>query len=104
VSSIDKRPPPAGGPPRQQRAYVLWQKYGMTVQEFDNQYDEQRGLCAICFEKMARVNIDHDHVSGLRRKLLCTRCNAGLGMFRDSIRLLSRAIVYLEDYGKTYVD
>lgn len=39
--------------------------------------------------------MDHDHLSGLVRGLLCAQCNRGLGFFRDSVWLLERAIGYL---------
>jgi hypothetical protein len=55
-------------------------------------------ICAICGGKeltgkaLAR---DHDHVTGYFRGYLCSKCNVGLGFFRDNIELLTRAIGYL---------
>lgn len=63
---------------------------------------EQKGRCKICAEKMVKVNIDHDHETGRVRGLLCMPCNMGLGLFKDNIRRLAAAIVYLEDNGKSY--
>lgn len=42
-----------------------------------------------------RLAIDHCHVSGAMRGLLCQRCNTGLGMFDDDIVRLFNAIKYL---------
>jgi tRNA U54 and U55 pseudouridine synthase Pus10 len=58
----------------------------------------QNYKCAICKgsvtgkEDLAR---DHDHVTLLIRGLLCKNCNLGLGLFKDSVENLDRAIKYL---------
>lgn len=41
------------------------------------------------------LHLDHDHLTGLVRGLLCGQCNKGLGMLRDSVKLLENAIGYL---------
>ena len=60
----------------------------------------QNGKCAICAttEHRGRGNfyVDHDHSTGKIRGLLCNPCNIALGMFRDSIDTLKKAISYLE--------
>jgi hypothetical protein len=66
---------------------------------------QQDGLCAICGSKeipaksgqQRRLSIDHDHETGRIRGLLCSKCNTGLGFFRDNIRFLRSAIRYLEE-------
>lgn len=57
---------------------------------------KQGGLCAICKEAKA-THIDHSHETGRVRGVLCLACNTALGSFRDSPKLLARAIVYLEN-------
>jgi hypothetical protein len=32
------------------------------------------------------------------RGLLCSECNLGLGNFGDNIKVLAKAIIYLEDH------
>ena len=41
------------------------------------------------------VAIDHNHVTGEIRGLLCNACNKGIGFLNDDIRLLKNAIKYL---------
>jgi len=85
-------------------AYALMSKYNLTVEQFHRMYLNQRGLCAICGKRMIDrdCHVDHDHATGKVRALLCGTCNTGLGLFKDKIRLLARAIVYLEEHGKEY--
>lgn len=60
----------------------------------------QGGRCAICRrepEQGRRLAVDHDHATGEVRGLLCKACNTALGMFRDDVASLARAIGYLAD-------
>lgn len=41
------------------------------------------------------VAIDHDHVTGNIRGLLCNGCNKGLGLFKDDVNILQKAKEYL---------
>jgi hypothetical protein len=56
--------------------------------------------CGICGTDLLQldprqVHIDHNHLSGHSRGLLCGRCNRGLGMFQDSVEVLASAERYL---------
>jgi len=46
------------------------------------------------------LSVDHDHVTGKLRGLLCSKCNTSLGMINDNIQILKNMIVYLESYGE----
>ena len=50
--------------------------------------------CVICGSQEPLV-VDHDHVSGKVRGMLCNHCNRGLGHFRDDPMLLEFAAQYL---------
>lgn len=50
--------------------------------------------CVICGVKDKLV-VDHDHVTGAVRGMLCNHCNRGLGHFRDDPHLLEFARMYL---------
>lgn len=55
-------------------------------------------VCQICgraSEPGRRLSIDHDHVTGEIRGLLCASCNYGLGCLKDSPALLDAAKAYL---------
>lgn len=60
----------------------------------------QNGLCAICTRELDKISrfsrhADHDHRTGKPRGILCGPCNMGIGMFRDNISLLEKAIQYI---------
>lgn len=67
--------------------------YGLTPEAYDEIYVSQQGLCLVCREQRALV-IDHCHSTGIVRGLLCSNCNAGIGMFGDHNDL----IPYLQAY------
>jgi len=50
--------------------------------------------CVICGAAETLV-VDHDHVTGKVRGMLCNHCNRGLGHFRDNPTLLEFAAQYL---------
>lgn len=57
--------------------------------------EDQKSSCAICGKYTTTLNIDHDHVTGYVRGLLCYACNMGLGAFKDNTVILDGAIKYL---------
>jgi len=76
-------------------------QYDITLEAFDELLARQRGGCAICGAVQSAkgrksLSVDHDHATGEVRGLLCSRCNTGIGMFRDEPALLAAAIRYLE--------
>ena len=92
--------------PARVRRAMLKQNYGLAPEEYDGMLRSQGNACAICrtTESGARDwHVDHDHACCPGRKtcgqcvrgILCHRCNAGLGYFRDNTTNMARAIEYL---------
>lgn len=83
------------------RKYGMKSVYGITEAQFNAMLKSQNGCCAICgsqstnHKRHKNFSIDHDHKTGTVRGLLCHKCNQLLGHARDSISILSSAIVYL---------
>ena len=83
----------------------LKDKYGITASKFFSMLKAQKGRCAICRRKETFVDkktgkirllsVDHNHKTNEIRKLLCHRCNLGLGIFKDDWKLLQIASNYL---------
>jgi hypothetical protein len=76
------------------RHYHLMHRYGIGAEEFDELVRAQGGICPVCGRENPE-HVDHDHVTGKVRGILCFNCNGGLGQFRDSIDALERAVTYL---------
>jgi hypothetical protein len=80
--------------------------YGMTVETFEGMLAAQNGCCAICERperakingKVKPLSVDHDHVTGAPRQLLCSHCNHTLGHMEDNPTLLEKAAAYLRKH------
>ena len=87
--------------PEKLRAAMLRKLYGLTVESYTALLEKQGGMCAICKKTSSGVDgrsfhVDHDHVTGAVRGLLCQTCNVGLGALHDDVNLLRAALAYLE--------
>lgn len=96
---------------RRERDRRFRSKYGITLEEYEERYEAQGGLCAICRRPQAaprkkpgkavrrpapRLAVDHNHDTGQVRGLLCANCNHKLiGRWKDPA-VLRAAADYLE--------
>lgn len=90
------------------RAWKLKYVYKISHADFIAMLEKQKHRCAICKNPIRdaqrgrsprdAVCIDHDHVTGKIRGLLCNPCNRGLGSFCDRIDLLATATDYLRSH------
>ena len=75
-------------------------RYGMSVHEIAAWLAEQGGCCAICQQPLSvatrQCHVDHDHMTGANRGILCSGCNTGIGLLRDDAELLRAAEAYLD--------
>lgn len=81
---------------------VMLAKWGITDEQYQHLFDAQGHRCAICgAERRDHRNlaIDHDHVTGAFRGLLCQDCNLGIGQLADDPDRLEAAARYLRAGG-----
>ncbi len=88
------------------RARHLKYKFGLTPQDYEKLFKEQDGVCAICAQaesskrktedEIKNLAVDHNHLTGAVRGLLCQGCNIALGYMDDDVERLRNAINYLE--------
>lgn len=84
--------------------------YGLSWEQFEQMVEDQGGLCGICQRTavstsiiprgsgIPRTVVDHDHVTGVVRGLLCVPCNLMLGYADDDVAILGRGIDYLKGH------
>jgi hypothetical protein len=85
----------------------LQKMFGIGLKTYTAMSEAQGHRCAICGEHESAVSkdgvprrmpVDHCHVTGKIRALLCSACNKALGGFRDSPSLLRKAAEYVEKH------
>lgn len=79
-------------------------KYGITTQQVAHQLDKQKHRCAVCgdaFTEKTYACIDHCHIVGHFRGLLCHRCNAAEGLLRTPENVL-RLYNYMQNNALFY--
>jgi hypothetical protein len=82
---------------QQNRERHLRKKYGLSLGEFESLVDQQLGRCAICkIDLGSDLHVDHEHVTGRIRGLLCGKCNKAVGLLNDDPTLIRAAARYLE--------
>lgn len=75
---------------RKFKDYNLRRNYGITIEQFDELLKEQGGKCACCRSehgdsRRTSLHVDHCHITGDVRGLLCSECNLIIGRMRDSV-------------------
>jgi ribosomal protein L37E len=89
------------------RKYNLKHSFGITIEQYEEMFNKQKGVCIICGKpetqhshpngKVDSLRVDHNHKTGKIRGLLCSKCNFGIAQFNDNINLLKKAIIYLKE-------
>jgi hypothetical protein len=72
----------------------LHRKYGLTLEAFDALLVSQGGGCAVCGRTDAD-NVDHDHITGRVRGILCFNCNVAIGHVGEDEDRLVALMAYL---------
>jgi hypothetical protein len=74
---------------------------GWDINRYNEYVELQGNRCAICGTDnpgLSDWSADHCHTTNKPRGLLCVRCNAGLGYFKDNPEHLQSAINYLKKW------
>lgn len=84
----------------------LRNKYGLTLAQYYEMYENQDGKCALCGTKpkKKKLMVDHNHKTGEVRGLLCPKCNSGMGFFNDDPKLMQMASIYLQKHNRHQSD
>lgn len=90
-----------------QRFATIKYRYGITREQWEAKFEEQRGICAISACARPATHIDHDHrcCPGTKpvracgkcfRALVCGPCNFALGNVQDDPELLRSLADYID--------
>ena len=82
--------------------------YGITLDDYNKMFNNQKGKCAICRmpetaqrkDKAGplRLAVDHNHKTNKVRGLLCMKCNVVLGYFEKHQSDITKVSKYLEKH------
>lgn len=72
----------------------------VTIDQFNSLFEAQDNKCDICGTHLVQPFIDHNHSTGKIRSLLCHHCNILLGMCKEDISILKKAIEYLHQHSE----
>ena len=84
----------------------MFRRYGITIDHYFEMVNNQNNKCLICGEipdknaihKQRSLHVDHCHTTGKVRGLLCHLCNRAIGLFRERIDLIEKALQYLKSH------
>lgn len=88
--------------PKTGRRDNLKTRYNITPEEWTEMFTKQNQRCAVCktTESAYRNNkprfcVDHCHATGKIRGILCSKCNAAIGMIDENPEILKGIAEYL---------
>ena len=79
--------------------------FGITLDQYEEYQKNQKNTCAICGKEETATNqygikklaVDHNHLTGEVRGLLCAKCNMALGLLNEDITIMSKMITYISE-------
>lgn len=87
------------------RSNDLKKRFGITLEDYNQMMAEQKGVCKICgfpetkldhrTKQPRRLAVDHCHKTGRVRALLCSDCNTAIGLLKEDVELMRKAIEYV---------
>ena len=76
---------------------------GFTIEQYNKLLEKQDFCCGICKESRP-LHVDHSHVTGKIRGLLCGSCNRAIGLLQESTKILVEAVEYLNHNPMELID
>ena len=80
--------------------------YGITIEEYQTLFERQNGVCDCCHNpetatmkrtgKLKQLAVDHCHVTGKVRALLCSSCNQAYGCLKEDPARIRALLAYAE--------
>ncbi len=84
------------------RAAHLRREYGISLEEYNKIFLAQEGKCKLCSkhqnECAVSLHVDHDHITGRVRGLLCVVCNSKIAVIENR-EFMEKAEKYLDVTG-----
>lgn len=74
-------------------------RYFIPYDQYIKMHEDQNYKCAICGNEPSGVHglsVDHDHITGNIRSLLCGNCNRMIGLAKENPDILMAGSKYLE--------
>lgn len=77
--------------------------YGISTERVDEMILEQKGRCYVCEREFSsepgmRANLDHNHTTGMIRRVICTTCNHFIGRIEATPGFLQKAVNYIRHH------
>lgn len=88
--------------PEQRKDTRLTYRYGISIEQFNEMREKQEFSCKICgiheSKLMKGLFVDHNHITGKVRGLLCAPCNGFLGKMKtdETLDLIIKLVDYCE--------
>ena len=88
--------------PERQHKTEIKRRYSLSIEDYNSMLTKQKCKCKICGKqhdpslKRGRLYVDHDHDTGKVRGLLCGPCNSAIGYFNHDIKIMAKAIQYMQ--------
>lgn len=87
--------------PHKRKNSVLKYEYGITLNDYNKMFEQQKGKCAICKRHQNDLTrtlcVDHNHKTNQVRALLCVTCNTDVSVVENRLKEM---LTYLNKYRK----
>ena len=80
----------------------LLYEHGITLEQYESIVEKQGGKCPVCKKLLSETtktkspHVDHNHITGNIRGVLCGKCNRGIGFIEDNVEIAKNIIEYLK--------